>query len=55
MIAIAKLTVAGITKDQRYLVLGSQGNFIKIRLNDQRIGLRHKKAFITTIEGGIGR
>lgn len=50
MIAVAKLTVAGITKDQRYPVLGVHKHFIKIRLNDQNIGLRHEKAFIITTE-----
>lgn len=52
MIAIAKLTVAGITKDQRYLVLGSQGNFIKT-LADERIETACKKSYYEQMREGL--
>lgn len=45
MIAIATLSVAGITKGDRYDVIERDGNFIKIVLDDGRIGFRHIGAF----------
>ncbi len=44
-IAIANLTVAGITKGNHYDIIERSNNFIKIILDNGKIGIRHIKAF----------
>ncbi len=44
-IAIANLTVAGITKGNQYDIIERSNNFIKIILDNGKIGIRHIKAF----------
>lgn len=45
MVAIANLTVAGITKGNRYDVIEKADRFIKIVLDNGKIGIRHIGAF----------
>lgn len=45
MIAIANLSVAGITKGNRYDVIAKADKFVKIVLDNGKVGLRHMKAF----------
>lgn len=45
MTVVANLTVAGITKGKWYDVIDKSDRFIKIVLDDGRIGVRHIKAF----------
>lgn len=44
-IAIANLTVAGITRGRRYDVIDESDRFIKIVLDNGKIGVRAIKAF----------
>lgn len=44
-IAIANLTLAGTTRGKRYDVIGESDRFIKIILDDGKIGIRIIKAF----------
>lgn len=45
MVAVANLTVAGITRGNRYDVIEKSDRFIKIVLDNGKIGVRHIKAF----------
>lgn len=45
MTVVANLTVAGITRGKRYDVIDKPDRFIKIVLDNGKIGIRHIKAF----------
>jgi len=45
MVVIANLTVAGIIRGKQYDVIDKSDRFIKIVLDDGKIGVRHIKAF----------
>lgn len=45
MTVVSKLTVAGITRGKHYDVIDISDRFIKIVLDDGKIGMRHIKAF----------
>lgn len=45
IVAIESLTVAGITKGNRYDVIEKSDRFVKIVLDNGKIGIRHIGAF----------
>lgn len=45
IVAIANLTVAGITRGNFYDVIEKSDRFIKIVLDNGKVGVRHIKAF----------
>lgn len=45
IVSVANLTVAGITRGNRYDVIEKSDRFIKIVLDNGKLGVRHIKAF----------
>lgn len=45
MTVVANLTVVGITRGKQYDVIDKSDRFVKIVLDDVKIGVRHIKAF----------
>lgn len=45
MTVVANLTVAGITRGKHYDVIDKSDRFIKIALDNGKIGIRHINAF----------